>query len=336
MRAKHIPVAAASFAFAFVSITAIGAPFVTMTRTPNVVRPQVQGGGMYDVYDYFWTNGPNQEFVTYQVIGQTTSGSFVDPSRSQDFRQSTSTNQSNTTGSVDTYANTVMTAAAADDGGYTATITANPAFYVPSGIGVASFTQFDWTVFDLVEGDDNDLSDHPDGPFDAAAQYHILRVLTTPGAIGSVNFSAFDTANGSVGTPFAQCLCQPDILAPIVGDLNGGRILGNRLAVFDAPPASDPNSGDSLTWSITSFSGSGLLGVSEPTIDPVTGEFRWVRNSGQAPYGPYTAILRATDQSGLFDEGTLSFKLVAYIPEPSAVALSWIAILGVLGLVGRR
>jgi len=190
------------------------APIVTMTQTNGVVRSQVQGGGTYNVLDFFYTNSQNAEFTNYRITATAAIGSMFDPAKLQDDRQQNSADVSNTAGPVDTYANTVMSAAAKEDGGYLATINVNTGSYSPTGSGAsAGFPFLDWSVFDTVTGDDNDLNDFPasgGGPFAQTAPYHLARIVTSSDAAGTVQVQAFDTAGPGVPAVFNFTFAVPE------------------------------------------------------------------------------------------------------------------------------
>ena len=211
--------------FICVATSASAAPIVTATTTYGIVRSQAQGAGTYQAIDFYYTASPGAEFTNYRLTIQAVGGFLYDPARLQDDRQQDDVSETNTAGSVDTYANTVMSAAAKNDGGYTSTIFANGASYSPTGSGAAAaFTFLDWSVFDTASGDDNDLNDFPaagGGPFAKSAPYHIARVLTSTDFAGTVQFQAFDTANPGVPTTFAFVLPIPEPAA-----------LSLRLALF--------------------------------------------------------------------------------------------------------
>jgi hypothetical protein len=186
---------------------------LTMTRTPNVARPQTQGAGTYDLYDFFYTvtSNPNLEFSNYRLIARATTGSFADPAKLQDDRQYNSTDESDASGSVDMYANTVWSYAATDDRGYNASLIIQTGSYNPSGTGSAApFTFFDWSVADSYTEDDNDLRDaFVNGPADLTAPYHLVRLLATPGATGTLEFRAFDTTGLGVPTNIFNFVLGP-------------------------------------------------------------------------------------------------------------------------------
>ena len=193
--------AAAAFSFA--------APIVTMTEFNNVIRVSTQGAGTYKVLDFYLTLSPGAEYLNHRITVTALTGSLFDPSMQQvDREQGEGAGFSNTLGPIDTYANTVMSAAAKEIGGYTATIVPNGLSYSPTGSGVApAFTFLDWSVSDSVTGDDNDLNDFPmsgGGPFDRTAPYRIARILATNGVFGSgtVQIQAFETTSGGVPTTF--------------------------------------------------------------------------------------------------------------------------------------
>lgn len=196
---------AATISIYLILADAAPAATVTMTRTPNVVRPQTQGAGTYDVYDFFFTMAPGAEFSNYRVIANLTTGSIADPAREQDNRQFNSTNETNTAGSVDLYFNTVWSYAAKETHGYSASLVTSAGSYFPTGGGAAPLVPpiqyFDWGISDTLTEDDNDLSDAlTNGPVNIVAPYHLLRVLTTPGATGTVQILSFDTSQP--GVPF--------------------------------------------------------------------------------------------------------------------------------------
>jgi hypothetical protein len=199
-------IAATLSVFLFLAYNALAAT-VTMSRTPNVVRTQAQGAGTYDAYDFFYSSAPAADFTNYRLIGQIASGSFADPARLQDDRQTLNGPDplDNTAGAVDTYASTVWASVAKTDRGYNSSIIATTGSYVPLGSGAAPtvppIVQIDWSVSDTLDEDDNDLNDaSTNGPVVATAPYHVARVLTLPGSTGTFQLLAFDTSQPD--TPF--------------------------------------------------------------------------------------------------------------------------------------
>jgi hypothetical protein len=194
---------------ALAATAANAAPIVTMVETNGVNRVPTPGNpGPYKTIDLFLTNSDGAEFTNYRLIVNATLGSLFDPARLQDDRQQNNATEANNAGSVDTWANTVMSAAAKDDGGFAASITPNGTSYIPAGASPAPpFTFLDWSVFDTNTNDDNNLNDFPasgGGPFAVVAPYHIARILATDGAAGAgtVQFQAFDTQSSGVATTF--------------------------------------------------------------------------------------------------------------------------------------
>jgi hypothetical protein len=156
--------------------------------------------------DFYLTNSAGAEFTNYRLQVAAALGSLYDPARLQDDRQQNNAVEANNAGSVDTWANTVMSAAAKDDGGFNASITPNGTSYVPAGASPAPPYQFlDWSVFDTKTNDDNDLNDYPaldGGPFPVTAPYHIARILADVESAGTAVFQAFDTISAGVPTVF--------------------------------------------------------------------------------------------------------------------------------------
>jgi hypothetical protein len=174
---------------------------VTLAETNNVVRTQTQGAGTYKVIDIYMTMTPGAEYTNHRIAATATTGSLFDPARLQDSRQQDSTNESSTGGSVDTYVNTVITAAGGEYLGLSPNIL-SAGGYFPTGSGAApAFTFLDWSVFDTQSGDDNDLSDLPpevNGPLQVAAPYRIARILASNTGTGTIQVQAFDTLSGGV------------------------------------------------------------------------------------------------------------------------------------------
>jgi hypothetical protein len=185
---------------ALAASSAVAAPVVTFSRSTQV-RTQTQGGGTYQVLDLFYSNSAGAEFLGYQLNVTTTAGTLFDPARGQDDRQTETdpgTEDFETRGAVDTWVNTVATATAKIDYGYVPNIVSNPAGYNMTGgsqtVPAAPFTFLDVFVNDSVAGDDNDMSNHPDGPFVGSAPYHIARILAAPFATGTIRFQTSDSS----------------------------------------------------------------------------------------------------------------------------------------------
>jgi hypothetical protein len=332
--------AAAIFAF-YVSPIA-SAAVVTATFTPSVVRTQTQGAGTYDVMDFFWTSASGAEFMNYTFEAIATSGFLQDPARLQDDRQTANdpgTQNGNTRGAVDTWMNTVMSAAAKEDAGYFATIVANPAYYAPSGTGAAPpFTHLKWDVFDMEAGDDNNLNDHPDGSFNATAPYHIARLVTTPGTTGSVSISAYDTSQPNV--PFVFNFPGEGILTHVVDaeifvpNRNDPGFVEHTFGYTGQPPVAWDNF-EFLSYAPNYGAPSaapGAAAAANATFNPDTAEFHWTTTG--APRGDYVWQVRVHDFFGPADNGTLTVRVV--VPEPSAAALCGAFLLAASGIARRR
>jgi hypothetical protein len=327
-----------TFPFAAVVIATLSittpsfAALVTMTWTPGVARPQTQGQGTYDVFDFFYSAGDGSlnssvEFINYRVIATTVSGSFADPARLQDDRQvnpQSGASNGNTRGHVDTWMNTVWSAAAKDDLGHFANIVFNAGSYVPSGSGVAPtpITRIDWIVFDVINEDDNNLNNADiNGPATATAPYHLARILALPGTFATFELQMFENDQLGVPETFNFVFLPPtpaDVETRHLGDVARGSIVSATLQ--------EQNFGNDLfDWELISFNGAGA------TVDPDTGEFTW--DSTGAPLGSYSAVIRASHFEIGSDEGTLTFNL---IPEPASTGLLSLAMVGGLGLFRRR
>lgn len=159
--------------------------------------------------------------------------------------------------------------------------------------------------------------------------------------------TAVDNVNGTYSLAEAQEVLNqippPPVLnqPPVVGDLNEGDVYRNATQNLGPLPASDPDAGQVLTWSIVpgsftgQFEGNGGLGYAF-SVNPLTGEFTWDAAHDDVSTGPYSVRLRATDNGVplMSDDGLLSFNVV--VPEPASIALFGIAMVGALGLVRRR
>jgi hypothetical protein len=342
MPSKVLAFAAAGSLFALVASSAVAAPLVTMVQSTQT-RTQIQGAGTYGVLDFFWTNTPGAEFTNYRIIVNATIGSLFDPSRLQDDRQmhpQSGLADGNTAGAVDTWANTVMSAAAKDDGGYFASRSVNPGSYNPTGLGAAPpFTFLDWSVFDTAGEDDNDLTNHSDGVYTSTAPYHIARILTSVGALGTVQIQAFDTSsNGNPTiynfTGFGPAVTRPIVNDAVITDVNRndpGVVMHTFTQSGGTPP---------VTWDQFQFvsytpmpnhAGDGTPAAANATFDPADQTFSW--HTVGAPRGSYIWSVRASNSSGS-DTGTLTIR--TEVPEPTSVILVGLAMLTGIGFRRRQ
>jgi hypothetical protein len=161
---------------------AFPAPIVTMQQSLATVPS-------YLTLDFYFTATPDAEFLNYRINVVNANGARI---------QDPFVSQSDVGGDApDTWANTVASL-----------LGLGPASFVfnrwkPTGLGSQSppVVQLDWSVFDVFAGDANHIAGFGDAP------WHLARVLTSPGAIGNVTFTAFDTltlddSGAAVGTVF--------------------------------------------------------------------------------------------------------------------------------------
>lgn len=331
---------AAAMAIALYLFAAARGATVTMTKTANVVRSQTQGAGTYDVYDFFYSSAAGAEFISYRIIANAASGAFADPAALQDDRQGNSTNETNTGGSVDTYANTVWSFAGKDDLGYNATIIADPGGYVPSGAGAAApFTFLDWTVSDVFGEDDNDLNDAlTNGPVAVTAPYHLVRLLAAPGTTGAVEFHAFDTSQP--GTPFIFNFWGEGILTHVVDaeivvpDPDDPGFVEHTFGYAGEPPVAWDNF-EFLSYAPNygaPADAPGAAAAANATFNADTAAFHW--STTGAPRGDYVWQVRVHDSFGPADTGTLTVRVT--VPEPSTAGLFGLVIFGASSAGGRR
>jgi hypothetical protein len=149
-------------------------------------------------------------------------------------------------------------------------------------------------------------------------------VIGTTLNVGTAANLAFGPAYTIAGDPTGE--------APDVGPLNAGLIPRNATIGLGPLPILNVPDPAAVTWSLTSFSGSGEPSDSPASVDPVTGLFSWDAN-GSTSVGPYTAVIRATNATG-FDEAELTFT--TFVPEPASFGLFGIAMVAGLGIVRRR
>jgi hypothetical protein len=315
------------------------APIVTMTETV-LVRTQSQGAGTYRALDFFYSSSAGAEFLNYTLDVAVSSGFLYDPARLQDDRQTSPMapgQDGNTAGAVDTWANTVMSAAGKIDGGYNATVSANPAFYQPTGSGAApGFTRLQWDVFDTEQFDDNDLTDHPAGIFTSMskAPYHIARVLASMDAVGSASFNAFDSSALGVGTLFTGwggIQDTPPVVDPEPANLEPlrqGDIVNTQFTATDpqSPPHVLAFSNAQLASYVPMFPGAPIPAFNG-TVD-IAGNFTWDTTGFGA--GVYTINVVATDPQGLSSTPGGHYVVTIYVPEPSTTILFGFAVGGAL------
>jgi len=112
---------------------------------------------------------------------------------------------------------------------------------------------------------------------------------------------------------------QDQVINALVGDIVTTTVIG-----------SDPEGGP-LTWDMLSFFGP--PGALNPTFDPLTQLLTW-NTAGLAAGDTLVANIRAKDNTGLTDVGTIRINLARSVPEPSTLLLMGAGLAG-LGMSKR-
>jgi hypothetical protein len=235
---------------------------------------------------------------------------------------------------VDTWINTPFSSAGKTDLGTLASLTANPAFYVPSGTGAApAFDKLQWVVFDQETGDDNDLSDHPTNPVAAAAPYHIARILASQFGQGTISFELVEAGGPIIPFSFFYYIESGVTLQDYdIHDVAAGTIVMSdldanmRIGDFEA-------SG----WSLGDFDyfpaygGVASNGTEVNASVDENGQFTW--DTHGASRGIYRWLV--------FGHGGVSIPAylqvhITTVPEPASVALFAVAMLRLSSWFRRR
>lgn len=157
----------------------------------------------------------------------------------------------------------------------------------------------------------------------------------SPGA--DVAFSGEILADDGSSVEFVWVFDGVDeALSPNVDDQIINALVGDTISTTIV--ANDPN-GEDLIFDLQNFVGPGA-GIGDVSFDPATGLFEW--DSTGFEDTQYVASIRATNESGLTDTGTITINLSldqgdgTPVPAPATLLLFGAGLLTLGGMVGRR
>jgi hypothetical protein len=174
------------------------------------------GGSGMNAIDFYYSGSAGAEFTNYRLNFETSNGAHIyDPSPDQ--------LQDAGSDAIDTFMNTV--GSLLDVGNATHL---HGEYDPRSSTAGGPISQIDWDVFDLLEGDTNEMG--------SGEPFHLARILVSPDAQWNASFTAYDTASAGIGgtlvaTNDAQTMLPRPIVTPLPSE---------PCPIDPAPPVIEP------------------------------------------------------------------------------------------------